>query len=497
MHKKSIGIIGWWFGWLATAILLAKDGHKVHVYEKNTTLGGRANIFEVDGFRFDMGPSWYLMPDVFEKFFADIGEDVHQWLDLKKLGPSYRIRFDAHHEKNSVVDIYAEPEKVAETLEQLEPGVKQKFFDYLAKSAYQYKIGMKFVYKNYDRIRDFFTRETMIEWSKLRVFTNLFNYVKRFFKSDKVQKIIQYTLVFLGTSPYQAPALYNIMSHVDFAMGVFYPQGGIYEITKALVAIGKKYGVVYHTDVSATSIVVHNGVATSFVDQHHTEHTHDIIVCNADMAWAETHLLDTQWQTYPARYRQTKTFAPSAFILYLWINKKIPELTHHNLIFSQDWQQNFAEIFDYKTLPWDPSLYICKPSHTDPSVAPAGKENLFVLVPIANDMHISDDTAAVYSHKIIDLIEKTCAIQLRDDIIVQRVFHGKDFAQMYNAWHGTALGLAHTLRQTAIFRPNNISKKVQNLFYVWHNTNPWIGMPMVLISAQLVHERIKHYLTQK
>jgi phytoene desaturase len=323
------------------------------------------------------------MPDVFEQFFQAIGEKVEDHLDLQKLAPSYRIFFEnqqiqqPHHNIKAThqntfashTDIFAQPEAAAATLETLEPGVRIRFLDYLKKSANQYKIGMKFVYKNYDSILDFFSREVMRQGIKLRVFSKLFDYVKRFFKTDKVQKIIMYPLVFLGTSPYQAPALYNIMSHVDFEMGVFYPQGGIHEIVKALVNIGNKYGVTYYLNSEVTKIVTHGKRATGIIIGE-KEIKADLIVANADQARIETQLLDTAHQTYPATYWENKLYAPSGFIIYLGVRKKIKNLIHHNLMFCVDWKANFAQIFDDKVLPEDPSLYVCAPSKTDPSVAP-------------------------------------------------------------------------------------------------------------------------------
>ena len=483
--NKSVAIIGWGFGWLASAILLAKDGYQVDVYEKNECLGWRASIFEAEGFRFDMGPSWYLMPDVFAEFFTRIGENVEDHLTLTPLDPTYRIFF----EDDTIIDMCSDPKRAAKIIDQLEPGAMEKFFDYLTKSEFQYEIGMKFVYKNYDSIFDFLTREIAKEWSKLRVFSNLHKYVKRFFKTKKVQQIMMYTLVFLGTSPYQAPALYNIMSHVDFNLWLFYPQGGIHKIVRALEKIGKKHGVKYHLNSPATNINVNNGSATS-VDINGKQITADIILCNADQARAETTLLDTTRQTYPKKYRDKKTFGPSWFIAYLGINKPLPELTHHNLIFRDDRTTSFDQIFKDKILPTEPSIYICNPSKTDPTVAPKWKENMFMLVPIPSGIEITPETEQIYKQKAYETIEKYCNISFQDHIIYEKLFHVKDFEERYNARTGTALGLAHTLMQTAIFRPNNISKKVDNLFYVGHNTNPWIGMPMVLISSILAHERI-------
>ena len=311
MTKKTCAIIWSWFGWLASAILLAKQGRDVDVYEKNECLGWRASVFEAEWFRFDMWPSWYLMPDVFASFFESIGEKVEDHLDLVKLDPSYRIFFDDWE----IVDIHWDKHRDREAFEKLEPWSKDTFFDYIDKSEYQYHIGMDFCRKNYDSLLDFFSRKVAKEWMKLQVFTSMWKYVRRYFSSEKIQKILQYPLVFLWTSPYDAPALYNIMSHVDFNMWVFYPQWWIYALVQALVKLWKQYGVRYHTHTPVDKLHVENGQIQSFTlwwngDSAWQKKEADIVVCNADQARAETTLLDLQRQTYPTSYREKKMFAP-------------------------------------------------------------------------------------------------------------------------------------------------------------------------------------------
>lgn len=491
MHKKKVIIIGSGFGWLWTAILMARKWYEVVVYEKNECLGGRASVFEAEGFRRDMGPSWYLMPDVFVKFFDAIGEKVEDYLDLKKLDPSYRIWFDHHGKDPKVVDIHAELEKDLTTFEDLEPGVTDNFKEYLRLSKYQYEIAMdQFVYKNYDSWLDFFSWDMFVKSLKLKVFSKMADYVKRFFKSDAMQKIVQYPLLFLGTSPFEAPAIYNIMSHVDFNMGVFYPQGGIYEIIKSLVKIAEKNGVVFHTHSEVEKILIDQAKITGIRLGNGKEVSADIVISNADLHFTETQLVDEEYQTYPASYWKEKDLAPSAFIIYLGMKDTIAEFTHHNLIFTQDWKKNFDEIFHFPQLPDDPSMYICAPSKTDPTVAPIGQENLFILVPIAPGIQINEHQKEHYTNKIYHMIEQICDVKnFKDRIQYERIFHVKDFEHRYHAYKGTALGLAHTMFQTAILRPNNISKKVKNLYYVGAFTNPGIGMPMCLISAQLVASR--------
>lgn len=486
---KKVVIIGSGFGGLGTACLLAKAGADVTVLEKNDQFGGRAGIFEANGYRFDMGPSWYLMPDVFEQFFSLMGEDVHDHLDLKQLGPSYRIFFK---DTDKVVDIHSDLEKDGPTIDALEPGASDRLKDYLRRAEFQYETARdRFMYKNYDTIFDFFTWEIMTEGRKLSVFSNMQKYVERFFSSDEMQKIVQYPLVFLGSSPYNTPALYNIMSHIDFNMGVYYPQGGIYEIIRALVAIAKKHGAKFESSAEVQEIIVNDGKTTGVKLADGRKIAADIVVSNADIHHTEMELLGEGSRTYKKKYWEKRTLSPSAFILYLGVDGKIPSLTHHNLVFSKDWKKNFGEIFDNPTWPDDPSFYVCAPSVTDPSVAPEGKENLFVLVPIAPGLEYDDDFIASYKEKVLKIMEEEMDIpNLLKRIEYERVFCVKDFEERYNSFQGSALGLAHTFMQTAIFRPDTKSKKVDGLYYVGGNTNPGIGMPICLISAQLVYKRL-------
>lgn len=488
-NKKAI-IIGSGFGGLATACILSKAGYETHIYEKNEQVGGRASQKHVDGYTFDMGPSWYLMPDVFEQFYELLEEDVNKELKLQRLTPSYKIWF-----KDTEIDpvlIYSDLEKTIPVLEKLEPGCGPKVKEYLDKAKYQYEIAMKnFVYKNYDSIFDFFTLQMAIEGSKLSVFTKMQKYTERFFKTDELQKIMQYTLVFLGSSPYNTPAMYNIMSHIDFNMGVFYPHGGFHAVAKSLQKIAEKHGTTIHLNKPVQQIITTNGKATGILLENGHEHEADIIISNADVYHTETKLLKPEDQQYPQKYWDKKVSAPSGFIMYLGIDKKLPQLQHHNLIFSKDWKQNFGQIFDNPQLPDDPSIYMCKPTHCEEELAPKGCENVFVLVPIAAGLELTEKQKQGYADKMIQMIsEQTGEPDLENHITVKQIFSIDDFKERYNSFQGSALGLAHTMTQTALFRPRNYSKKVKNLYYVGGNTVPGIGVPMCLISAQLVYKRL-------
>lgn len=485
-------VIGSGFGGLSTACLLSKDGYDVEIFEKNEQIGGRASQMEIDGFTFDMGPSWYLMPDVFEHFYKVLGEKVEDHLDLVRLSPSYKIWFkDTAHDP---VEIYSDLEKTLPVLEKLEPGCTPQVREYLKRAEYQYEVAMQnFVYKNYDSITDFFNLQMAIEGAKLSVFTKMQKYTEKFFKSEELQKIMQYTLVFLGSSPYNTPALYNIMSHIDFNMGVFYPKGGFHAVAQSLYSIAKTHRTKLHLNSPVSKIITENGEAKGIKLEDGTEHMADLIVSNADVFHTETKLLDRNDQQYPQKYWDKKVAAPSAFIMYLGLDGELPQLDHHNLIFSKDWKTNFGQIFDHPQLPEDPSIYICNPTKSEPEFAPEGKENLFILVPIAAGLELTDEDKEFYSDKMLNLLQEELKIpNIKEKVVVKKIFTGEDFASRYNSFQGSALGLAHTLTQTALFRPRNYSKKVKNLYYTGGNTVPGIGVPMCLISSQLVYKRLKN-----
>lgn len=486
---KKVVVIGGWIGGLSSAIFLARAWYDVELYEKNEHVWGRASLLEEQWYKFDMWPSWYLMPDVFERFYKEVWENIDDHLKLTKLTPSYRIFFTP---QGRIVDVAADLSKDLVTFEKIEPGVTEQFKDYLRRASYQYTVAMdKFVYKNYDSFLDFFSLDTAIQWLKLNVFQKMHSYVKKFFKTEEMQKIVSYPLLFLGTSPYDAMAIYSLMSHVDFAQGVWYPEGGLYEIIRSFTHIAKKNGVKIFVNSPVKKIITEKKrIVWVMLEDGKTIHT-DIVVSNADMWFTETHMLDEGQQTYPAAYWEKKTLAPSAYILYLGVDGKLPMLTHHNLIFTQDWKKNFDEIFEKQILPTDPSLYICKSSETDSTVAPAGKENIFVLVPCAPGITLTEQKEELYTKKVLEMIADVCHIpNLIDRIEYKKLFHMKHFAERYNAYKGTALGIAHTLMQTAIRRPNNYSKKIKWLYYTWAYTNPGIWTQMCLISGELTAQRI-------
>lgn len=490
MVQKSVIIIGGGIGGLALAGILGKKGYLVHVVEKNSSLGGRARIFKQDGFLFDMGPSWYMMPDIFEHFFEILGEDIKQYYSLERLSPSYQITLKSDGKSYR---FYSDLQKNKELFDSIEPGSGKVLEDFLNETKRQYEISKaEFMYKNYDNIFDFLNMRVMKEGPRLPLFKKQKEIIEKKFKSEILRKALQYHTVLIGTAPGDTPGIYTLMNYVDLALGEWYPSGGIRAIPESLESIAKKYGAKITLNASVKDIVIENGIAKGVTLDSGEFIPADIVVSNADIVHTDQKLLSPKYQIKTKEYWDKRTLAPSGFILYLGVKGKLPQMEHHNLLFTKDWEKGFDEIFKKPAWPDDPSLYVCVPSKTDASVAPPGDENLFVLVPIAAGLDYDDAFLKKYGDKVIDEIAKYYGIaDLKDRIIVRSHYSVKNFTADYNAFKGSALGLAHTLMQTAIFRPNNIHPKVKNLFYVGAGTNPGIGMPIALISAELAYKRIE------
>lgn len=478
VSKLTAAVIGGGIGGLATAALLAHKGYAVTLYEKNPQLGGRAMQTTIDGFVFDRGPSWYLMPEVFERYFALFGHQSSDFYTLHKLQTQYRVYWDMQGDHT---DISANLAQNLATFEAIEPGCSAAVTSYLEKARYQYEVSMKhYLYTSFDKISDYLRPSLLVEGIKLHLFESLDTHTRRYFSSEKLRKILQYTNVFLGGSPKKTPALFSLMSHIDFHQGVFYPMGGMYETVKALITLCEAHHVTFQLNSPISHLDVADGRATLA----------DIVVSNADYAHTEMHLLDPVYQSYPKKYWERATIAPSAFILYLGVQGNVKNLVHHNLFFDHDWERHFDQIFSNPGWPEDPSYYVCCPSKTDPSVAPAGDENIFVLVPVAPGLTDDDATRERFADKIITHLEQITGDSIRERITTKLIHSHRDFISLFHAYRGTALGLSHTLFQSAFFRPKNKSAKVSNLYHVGQYTLPGIGVPMCLIGAEVVTEKI-------
>jgi phytoene desaturase len=486
MPVRRAVVVGAGFGGLSAAILLARQGFEVTILEKGPGAGGRARVYRNNGFTFDMGPSWYLMPDVFEAFFDRIGRKVEDHYRLVRLDPSYRI----YHGVGDYVDIAAGPEANLALFESIEPGAAARFREYLAAARLKYDIAIaEFLYKDYRNVFDFLNRRTLLEGRDLHVFESLDRYARRFFQSARLRSILEYSMVFLGGSPANTPALYSLMSHVDFNLGVWYPLGGMGAVVRAFLDIAESCGVNARFNCPVTKVLTESGRAVG-VRTAEGDLEADVVVMNADYPHAETQLLDESSRTYPARYWRRRTLAPSAFMLYLGIEGKLPGLLHHTLSFRHDWTAHFDSIFRAPAWPEKPSIYVNCPTRTDASLAPEGHEAITVLVPVAPGLEDDDATRERYEALVLGEVEAIVGESLDGRIVSRRVFGPRDFALEFNAYRGTALGLSHTLLQSAVFRPSHRSRKVRGLYYTGQYTHPGIGVPMALISSTVVGDII-------
>jgi phytoene desaturase len=486
MTQKKAIIIGAGFGGLSLAPLLAKKGYKVQIIEKNSTAGGRARVWKSKGFSFDMGPSWYLGPEIFEKYFAEFGLKPSDLYQLKRLDPAYRLFFSP----DDIIDISPRLKDVYKLFDSLEENGAEKLKKYLVQSKYQYDVSMEnFIYKEYKNIFSFINKKLLKEGPKLNVFDNMEKFTAKFFSSDKSRKIVSYTMVFLGGSPKNTPGMYAIMAHMDMNLGVWYPMGGFGVIVKKMVELAKKHQVSFIYNNEVKSILIKDGQAIG-VKTNKGTYPADVVISNADLQFTETKLLPKNYQSYPQEYWDKKIISPSAFIVYLGVKRKVKNLGHHNLVLANDWNQHFNAIFDNPAWHKNPSYYISCPSKTDPTVAPKGMENIFILVPSAPGLNDTDAAREKYYQLIIKDLQKNIGDNFEKDIIVKRIYSHRDFIQDYHAFKGTALGMAPTFFQSAFFRPNHSSKKVKKLFYTGLYNHPGTGVPMVMISSQIAAEEI-------
>jgi phytoene desaturase len=492
-EQRSVAVIGGGFGGLSTACYLADRGFDVDVIEKNETVGGRASRLVEDGFRFDMGPSWYLMPDVFERFFSHFDRDVEEFYELERLDPNYRIFF----KDGDQVSIPADVEGAKEVFESYEAGAGEALERYLDEAEYTYEVGMEhFVYEDRSRFRDFLDPSLARYANGISLVGSMQDHVEDYFEHPKLQQIMQYTLVFLGGSPTNTPALYNLMSHVDFNLGVYYPQpvaedsesGGLGTVVDAFHSLATDLGVDFHTDEPVTAIKGRRGGFKVETERGHF--LPDLVVSNADYAHTERELLPPEKRAYDEEYWGDRTYAPSAFLIYLGVEGEVDDLAHHTLVLPTEWDQHFEDIFEDPRWPDDPAYYLCVPSETDDAVAPEGHSNLFALVPVAAGLEDDERTREQYRDLVIDDIAENTGVDLRDRIVFEETFTVSDFADRYNAERGTALGIAHTLTQTAVFRPPHRAKKVDGLYYAGSYTTPGIGVPMCVISGEVTADML-------
>jgi phytoene desaturase len=493
-------VIGGGIAGLASAALLAKDGYRVTLLEGRDELGGRAGSWERDGFRWDTGPSWYLMPEVFDHFFRLLGTTADEQLDLVTLDPGYRVFFEGEAEP---IDITASREQNLELFERIEPGSRPAMERYLASAKETYEIAkLRFLYTSFASIRPLLRADVLKRMPRLArlLLQPLATRVEKTVTDPRLRQVLGYPAVFLGSSPYLAPSMYHLMSHLDLEGGVMYPMGGFTRLIDAVARLAEKLGAELRTGAEVTSIVVDGDRATGVLVGEEFIAA-DVVVSAADLHHTETRLLPRELQTYPQEYWDDHVPGPSALLILLGVEGALPQLEHHTLFFAEDWVDGFGRIFGSpSSVPNPASLYVCRPSGLDSSVAPEGHENLFVLVPIPADPSLGrgevdgdgDPGLEALADRVITQIAEWSGIHdLEERIVVRRTIGPGDFAADLHSWLGTALGPAHTLRQSAMFRAGNVSKKVDGLYFAGGSTIPGIGLPMCLISAEVLLKRLR------
>lgn len=490
MVKKNVIVIGAGFAGLAAACFLAKDGHKVTVLEKNETAGGRARKFEADGFLFDMGPSWYWMPDVFERFFEQFGKKVDDYYDLIKLNPSYQVIFNAN-EKWKIPNGIAELEKY---FEQIEKGAGDKLSLFLAEAAVKYNVGMKdLVFKPGKSLREYMNLDFLKGLLKLDVFTSHSKHVRKYFSHPKIISLLEFPVLFLGAKPQDTPALYSLMNYADMQMGTWYPMGGMHKIIEGILELSRSLGVVIKYNHAVTGFEI-DLKSINEVKTRNANFKSDIVIAGADYHHVDQQLTDLNHRNYSNAYWNNRTLAPSSLLFYLGIDKKLTGLEHHNLFFDEDFRQHAIEIYDTPQWPSKPLFYVCCPSVTDPDVAPAGKENLFILIPVAPGLKDTNELREHYFEIVIKRLELLLNQAIKKHILYKRSYAHNDFISDYNSFKGNAYGLANTLRQTAILKPGIKSKKINNLYFTGQLTVPGPGVPPSLISGEVVAKEISKNL---
>ena len=485
--RKNIKIIGSGFSSMAAACYLAQKGHDVTVYEKNATIGGRARQFKKEGFTFDMGPSWYWMPDVFERFFGDFNKKPSDYYELIKLSPAYRVYYGI----DDFIAIADNLDEIITTFESIEKGSGSVLAKFMADAKSNYDIAIKdLVYRPGVSALELITKETALKVGQF--FSNISKDVRKKFNNERLIQILEFPVLFLGAKPSDTPSFYSFMNYADFGMGTWHPKTGMYDVIRGMESLALELGVSFQTNAAIEKIIVENKKAVAL--QINGERLNaDIILSGADYHHTET-LLDQEHRAYSEKYWASKTFAPSSLLFYVGFNKKIENITHHALFFDVDFNQHAKDIYDQPKWPDNPLFYANFPSITDETAAPKGMESGFFLIPLAPGIEDTEALREAYFEKIIDRFETLTQQNIKNNIIFKESFCKNDFEEVYNSYKGNAYGMANTLLQTAFLRPKLKSKKVENLYFTGQLTVPGPGVPPALISGKLVAELIEKHL---
>lgn len=476
---KKIIVVGSGFSSLSVASYLAQEGHKVEIFEKNEMPGGRARQFKRDGFTFDIGPSWYWMPDVFDSYFGDFGKKVEDYYKLEKLDPGYEVYFD----NQQSIKIGDSLEKIYAAFEEEEAGSSVPLKRFIKKAADNYDIAIKdLVYRPGISPLELVTPATI---KKVGYFlSTIKKEVMKEFNNPRLAQILQFPVLFLGAKPSQTPAFYNFMNFADFGLGTWHPDKGMYSVVEGMVKLAKELGVTFHLNENVEEILVENKKAVGIISNG-KKHTADVVISGADYHHSET-LLKPQYRAYSEAYWDKKTFAPSSLLFFIGMDKKVKNVSHHTLFFDVDFDAHAADIYDHPKWPKEPLFYANFPSITDASMAPEGKEACFLLIPIAPGLEDTEELREKYFDIVIDRLESLTDQTIRESILFTESFCVNDFVEQYNSYKGNAYGMANTLLQTAFLRPKLKSKKVDNLYFTGQLTVPGPGVPPSLISGKLV-----------
>lgn len=483
--KSKVVIIGAGFSGLTSAAILAQAGCEVTVIEKHSMAGGRARVWEHEGFTFDMGPSWYWMPDIFENYYQLFGKTTADFYDLKRLSPSYRVFFD----KDEVVDIPTTLEELYKLFENLEPGCSKNLDQFLAQAQYKYEVGMnEYVFKPSHSVLEYFDPRLAISGIKLQLVGNMRKHIYGLFKNEKIRKLLEFPVLFLGATPQNTPALYSLMNYADLVLGTWYPIGGMHKIVQAMQEIAIQQGVKFIFNTEVKQIEIENNSAKGVITSNGKIDC-DFVVGAADYHHVEQKLIDKPFRRYNEKYWDKRTMAPSCLLFYVGLNIAADGLLHHNLFFDADFDQHAAEIYSTPEWPSEPLFYICAPSKTDPQVAPPDCENLFILIPLAPNLKDSESQRETYFNLVISRLEKITGQDISKNILFKRSFAMDNFIEDYNAFKGNAYGLANTLMQTAFLKPK-MQSNISNILYAGQLTVPGPGVPPAIISGQVVAQEV-------
>lgn len=482
--NKDIKIIGSGFSALAASCYLAQQGNTVTIYEKNSTIGGRARQLKRDGFTFDIGPTWYWMPDVFERFFADFGKKPSDYYTLQKLSPAYQVYFG----EADFVTIADNLPEIVTTFESIEKGSGAKLETFMIEAQSNYNIAIKdLVYRPGVSPLELITVETAMKVNQF--FGNISKDIRRRFNNKKLVQILEFPVLFLGAKPSDTPSFYSFMNFADFGLGTWHPKNGMYSVILAMEQLAKELGVTIHTNSNIEKIEVVNGKAVG-IKVNGENVSADVVLSGADYHHTET-LLDEKHRAYSEKYWENKTFAPSSLLFYVGLDKKVDNVEHHSLFFDVDFDVHAQDIYDTPKWPKNPLFYASFPSKTDENSAPEEKEAAIFLIPIAPGLEDTPELREKYFEKIITRLEKLTQQEIKNNIIFKESFCVNDFVKDYNSYKGNAYGLANTLLQTAFLRPKLKSKKVESLYFTGQLTVPGPGVPPALISGKLVADLIK------